>query len=463
MAETHPETIGRYRVERLLGRGAMGIVYKAVDPMIDREVAIKTIRLTLSEEELALYEARFAQEVKTVGKLNHAHIVTIYDVGRTDQFAYMAMEYIEGHELKAYLKAGVPTDPATAVDLVAQVADGLAFAHAKDIIHRDVKPSNVMVAVDDGRMVAKVMDFGIARAPSSTVRTMTGMILGSPRYMSPEQVIGRNVGPHSDVFSLGVVLYEMLAGEAPFDAEAVSSIMYQTVHVKEQPPSTKNPDIPPPLDLIVAKALAKDPAERYGSMREFLKALREAARTLPEPRVLDVVTTPGLATGAFPAAAGAAAMISLPPTPAATPQAAPAATIPPAAPAATIPPVAPATTIPPAPPAPAATIPPPGAPAATIPPVAAAPLATAFDSMAGTMRLAELTGNAGEVTAFFRTTPRLTPPPAKPVDAPAPKLTLGALAGHAKPPAPEPFPVLPAVLLGALAAVALGLAAMLAL
>ena len=179
MAETHPETIGRYRVERLLGRGAMGIVYKAVDPMIDREVAIKTIRLTLSEEELALYEARFAQEVKTVGKLNHAHIVTIYDVGRTDQFAYMAMEYIEGHELKAYLKAGVPTDPATAVDLVAQVADGLAFAHAKDIIHRDVKPSNVMVAVDDGRMVAKVMDFGIARAPSSTVRTMTGMILGS--------------------------------------------------------------------------------------------------------------------------------------------------------------------------------------------------------------------------------------------------------------------------------------------
>ena len=178
-----------------------GVVYKAIDPMIDREVAIKTIKLSLSEEELALYEARFAQEIKTVGKLNHPHIVTIYDVGRTEQFAYMAMEFIEGRELRDYLVPGQPLDVSIAVDLVAQVADGLAFAHAREIVHRDVKPSNVMVAETEDGLVAKITDFGIARVPASAVKTMTGMIVGSPRYMSPEQVIGKNVGPRSDIFS----------------------------------------------------------------------------------------------------------------------------------------------------------------------------------------------------------------------------------------------------------------------
>src|SRR6185369_18024259 len=150
---------------------------------------------------------------------------------------------------------------------IAQTAEGLAFAHARDIVHRDVKPSNVMILFDDDRMVAKVTDFGIARAPSSKVKTMTGLILGSPRYMSPEQVVGKNVGPRSDVFSLGVVLYEMLAGAAPFDADSVSSIMYQTVHVREEPLRKANAEIPEALEAIVARALAKSLDERYATMK----------------------------------------------------------------------------------------------------------------------------------------------------------------------------------------------------
>ena len=280
------ETIGRYRVLGVLGKGAMGIVYKAVDPMIDRVVAIKTIRVSLSEEDLAFYEARFTQEVKTVGKLNHPNIVTIYDVGRTDQFAYMAMEFIEGRELKQIMTMGRPMDVSTAVQLASQVADGLAFAHSRDIVHRDVKPSNILVAENEEEPIAKITDFGIARVPISAVKTMTGTILGSPRYMSPEQVVGRNIGPRSDIFSLGVVLYEMLAGVAPFDADSVSSIMYQTVHVPPEPLASSNRGIPPALEALVSRALAKSPDDRFETMREFCRALREVARTLPEPRPL---------------------------------------------------------------------------------------------------------------------------------------------------------------------------------
>jgi serine/threonine-protein kinase len=392
----------------MLGKGAMGVVYRAVDPMIDREVAIKTIRLSLSEEELALYEARFAQEIKTVGKLNHRHIVTIYDVGRTEQFAYMAMEFIDGRELKAYMAGGKPLHVATTVDLVAQVAEGLAFAHAREIVHRDVKPSNIMVAVDDERMVAKIMDFGIARAPTSAVKTMTGMILGSPRYMSPEQVKGKDIGPRSDVFSLGVVLYEMLSGVAPFDADSVSSIMYQTVHVQEEPASKVNKDVAPPLDAIVAKALAKNPEERYATMREFHRALRVAQKDMPEPIVL------------------------------------------------ALPDVQPAQTLP-------------GFPAVNLPEPTSAgdshTVSAKFDSTAGTMHLAKLTEQTDEITMFMRR-PQLAEPvtpieKSKPLSklqaapAPAAATVLASARGDER-----AFPILPAALLGSLGliAVALGVA-----
>jgi len=395
----HPKTIGRYEVLGVLGKGAMGIVYKAVDPVIDRVVAIKTIRLTLSEEELAFYEARFAQEIKTVGKLNHPHIVPIYDVGRTEQFAYMAMEFIDGQELKAYMVGAKPLHVATTVDLVAQVADGLAFAHAREIVHRDVKPSNIMVAVSEDRMVAKVMDFGIARAPSSAVKTQTGMIVGSPRYMSPEQVIGKNIGPRSDVFSLGVVLYEMLTGIAPFDADTVSSIMYQTVHVREEPCSKANTDVPPPLDAIVAKALAKNPDERYANMKDFYRALRETLKGLPEPLVLAIPE------------------VKVPPRAVDTDVAIPDGDRP-------------------------------------------RTLSNSFNSLAGTRRLAELTGNTEDpgITMFLKRNPGEAP--ARKASSAATGTMRDLLAqrtGAAPPPAKRPFPVVPAAVLGTLGAIAIAL------
>ena len=183
------ETLGRYKILSILGQGAMGVVYKAVDPMIDRTVAIKTVNLHLSRDEIEEFEARFQQEIKAAGRLNHPNIVTIYDVGRNENMAYMAMEFLDGKELKDILaESSLVQTVATLVDWISQIALGLGFAHENDIIHRDVKPSNIMV-VRGG--YAKITDFGIARMPSSAVKTMTGLILGSPRYMSPEQVIGR--------------------------------------------------------------------------------------------------------------------------------------------------------------------------------------------------------------------------------------------------------------------------------
>ena len=279
MPELPLEILGRYKILRVIGRGAMGIVYEAIDPDIDRVVAIKTINLTLSPEEMVQYEARFKQEIKAAGRLNHPNIVTIYDVGKTDNFAYMAMEFINGCELKDLLKSGNALPIDVALDIVAQAADGLAFAHSRDIIHRDVKPANIMLLENEDGLVAKITDFGIARMPASVVKTMTGMVMGSPRYMSPEQVVGRNLSARSDIFSLGVVLYEALTGLAPFEADSISSIMYQTVHAVEQPPSNLNPKLDPELDAIVAKALAKSPDDRFETMKAFSRKLREVIRS----------------------------------------------------------------------------------------------------------------------------------------------------------------------------------------
>lgn len=271
------ETLGRYKILDTLGQGAMGVVYKAVDPMIDRTVAIKTVNLSLNHDDLAEYEARFQQEIKAAGRLNHPNIVTIYDVGRTETLAYMAMEFLEGKELKDILAEGTIPAVRDTVDWIAQSALGLGAAHDNNIIHRDVKPSNIMI-VRQG--LAKITDFGIARMNASAVKTMTGLILGSPRYMSPEQVIGRDLDSRTDIFSLGVVLYEALTGIPPFDGDNVNAIMYSTVNTAQTPPSTYNADVTPMLDLIVAKALSKLPDERYQSMQEFAHDLMEVKRQL---------------------------------------------------------------------------------------------------------------------------------------------------------------------------------------
>ena len=282
--------IGRYEVLGELGQGAMGIVYKAKDPLIDRVVAIKTINLGLALDEKEEYEGRFYQEAKAAGRLNHPNIVTIYDVGKSGDVAYIAMEFLQGRELRDVMNDGglLPVDQV--LDIVAQVAQGLDYAHEHDIVHRDVKPSNIMV-VRDGHV--KITDFGIARMASSAVRTQTGMVLGSPKYMSPEQVMGKAIDQRSDVFSLGVMLYEMLTGQAPFNGENVNAIMYQTLNAVPAPPNTLNPAVPEMANYIVAKALAKKLDDRYQNARDFAVDLRACRDTLPRSGKQIDVSPPG--------------------------------------------------------------------------------------------------------------------------------------------------------------------------
>src|SRR5512143_2310404 len=280
--------LGRYNIIGELGQGAMGTVYKAVDPLIDRVVAIKTINLSLALEEKDEYEGRFYQEAKAAGRLSHPNIVTIYDVGRSGDIAYIAMEFLQGRELRDILNDAnlLPVDQV--MDIVAQVALGLAYAHEHGIVHRDIKPSNIMVG-RDGHV--KITDFGIARMASSAVRTQTGMVLGSPKYMSPEQVMGKLADQRSDVFSLGVMLYEMLTGQAPFTGENVNAIMYQTLNSIPQPPSALNAAVPDMLNFIVAKALAKDLEHRYQNAKDFANDLRASQGIMPrKPIPVDVAT-----------------------------------------------------------------------------------------------------------------------------------------------------------------------------
>ena len=274
---TSVNMLGRYEILSELGQGAMGTVYKARDPMLDRIVAIKTINLTLPKEELAEYEARFYQEAKAAGGLSHRNIVTIHDIGRSDRVAYMAMEFLEGQELRRLIQSRVPIALSHALDIVAQVADGLQFAHDGQIIHRDIKPANIMV-LNDG--LVKITDFGIARMRNNEIKTMTGMILGSPKYMSPEQVSGKRADTRSDIFSLGVVLYEMLTGTSPFVADNIHGVMYQTMNFNPPAPRTLNPELPDVLNFIIAKALAKNLDDRYQKAKDLSHDLRQALSAL---------------------------------------------------------------------------------------------------------------------------------------------------------------------------------------
>jgi serine/threonine protein kinase len=228
------------------------------------------------------YEARFYQEARAAGGLNHPNIVTVYDVGKSGEVVFMAMEYIEGPELRTLIVEGRPMPVSRAMSIAAQVADGLAYAHQHGVVHRDIKPANIMVPVDGP---VKITDFGIARMRVAEVRTQTGIVLGSPRYMSPEQVAGKRADPRADVFSLGVILYEMLTGKPPFTGDDVSSIMFQIMNLVPPPPSSVNAAVPAVLDFIVAKALAKSPEDRYQNAAELARDLHNSAKvesTTPE-------------------------------------------------------------------------------------------------------------------------------------------------------------------------------------
>ncbi len=270
--------LGRYEIAAEIGHGAMGTVYKAHDPLIERTVALKTIRLDLSHQAHQAFEERFYREAKSAGRLNHPNIVTIYDVGETDGSAYIAMEYLEGESLDMLLDNHIRLSIERIAHITLQIANGLAYAHQHGIIHRDIKPANIIL-MRSGRIV-KITDFGIAQIPTSE-KTGDGTLLGSPRYMSPEQVQSKVVDGRSDVFSLGIVLYEMLTGHPPFTGDDLSTILYNIMNFEPAPPSSINEGVPEPFDRIVMRALSKRPAERYQSARDLAADLRALRGVTP--------------------------------------------------------------------------------------------------------------------------------------------------------------------------------------
>ncbi len=267
--------LGKYEIRGVLGKGAMGIVYKAFDPQIERPVAIKTIRKdSLDADLLEQFMARFKNEARAAGRLTHANIVGIYDYGEDNAVAYIAMEYVEGTGLREYLDRRANFDFTQLVALMSQLLDALEFAHRCGVVHRDIKPSNLIVS-DAGAL--KVADFGVAHIDMSNLTT-AGMVIGTPSYMSPEQCMGEVADARSDVFSAGVVLYELLTGRRPFTG-TVQAIAYKICHEEPVPPSTLSGlALPPAVDRLVATALAKRPEDRFPSARAFHDALREVAQ-----------------------------------------------------------------------------------------------------------------------------------------------------------------------------------------
>ncbi len=275
--------IGRYEIERELGHGAMAVVYKAVDPLIGRTVAIKTIRLEpsvgLERNEL---RQRLYREAQSAGKLNHPNIVTIYDIGEEGDVTYIAMEFIEGESLEVW-KAGHTIPPLEqTISIAEQVAAGLDFAAARGIIHRDIKPGNILLTHD---LRVKIADFGIAKIQTSKF-TQTGLVMGTPSYMSPEQAMGKDLDGRSDLFSLGIIFYEMLTGEKPFSGTNPSTIIYKILHEEPVSPRHLNVTLHPGFDLIVRKMLAKDPEQRYQSCGALLEDLANY-RSLDRPAQLE--------------------------------------------------------------------------------------------------------------------------------------------------------------------------------
>lgn len=250
--------IGRYEVLDEIGHGAMGTVWRARDPLIERTVAIKTVAIAKLRQDDADAETRFLREAQSAGRLSHPNIVTIFDVGETDELAYIAMEYLPGATLRDVMNTGpMPLD--LALDTTLQMAEALAFAHEHGVIHRDVKPANVVVTGRNGRI--KLTDFGIAHLTNSG-HTLAGQMLGSPRYMSPEQAMGREVDGRSDIFSLGAVLYEMLTGHYAFDGDSLPSIVYRVIHEPPASASTLRPNLRTELVDLLTRMLHKDPHAR---------------------------------------------------------------------------------------------------------------------------------------------------------------------------------------------------------
>src|SRR6516162_37567 len=264
---------GRYEITGELGRGAMGVVYRASDPVIGRIVAVKTLQL--SEEGTGLTKSelltRFQTEARAAGLLTHPNIVVVYDAGEEDGLFFITMELVEGKSMQSQLDAGQMFPLPRVLHIMEQACSALQFAHDRNIVHRDIKPANLMLTPDD---TVKVTDFGTAKILQFGTVNQTAHVMGTPSYMSPEQVKGKLVDGRSDIFSLGVLLYEMITAEKPFPGQNITTVIYKIVNEEPVPPRTIDPSIHAGLSAVVMKALAKDPAVRYQTCKEMLDDLK---------------------------------------------------------------------------------------------------------------------------------------------------------------------------------------------
>jgi serine/threonine-protein kinase len=281
--------VGKYQILDLIGEGAMGVVYRALDPVLNRVVAIKVMGDAVARNDEL--RDRFLREAQAAGSLQHPNVITIFDFGEVDGHLFIAMEYLEGHDLEYILRQHVALSLAEKLDIAIDVLSGLAFAHKRGLVHRDVKPANIRVVEGGG---AKIMDFGIVHLESSRM-TRTGIAMGTPDYMAPEQVTGDRITPATDIFAMGSVLYELLTGARPFRAETLHSVMYKIVSEEPTPLDKVLPGLPRELLPVLARALAKDPAKRYATALEFANALTGVRATLageaPTTRTLSLRTS----------------------------------------------------------------------------------------------------------------------------------------------------------------------------
>jgi serine/threonine-protein kinase len=263
------EKLGKYKIVGKIGKGAMGEVFRAQDPVLNREVAIKTISATLSADNDL--RKRFHREAQAAARLNHPNIITVFDYGEEAGIIYMAMELLEGADLKDIIRQSLLPTLEDKLDVMEQVADGLGFAHGRDIIHRDLKPGNIHIQ-PNGQV--KIMDFGLARLGTTADMTRTGVVMGTPNYMAPEQVKGEKADSRADVFSSGAVFYEMLTNRKPFDADSAHAVLFQVVHQSPRPMREWTPEVPPILVQLVEKAMHKDREQRFRNGAELREALR---------------------------------------------------------------------------------------------------------------------------------------------------------------------------------------------
>jgi tRNA A-37 threonylcarbamoyl transferase component Bud32 len=299
--------LGRYRLVKVLGQGAMGVVYEAVDTRLNRTVAIKTVlRSHLADETTATeYAARFEREAQAAARLAHPHVVTVYDFGEHEDISYIVMEFVRGRELNQAFEAGEKFALPESIRIMRELLAALDYAHQQGIVHRDIKPANVMLAAGNS---VKLTDFGVARvANANQDRTMPGTLVGTPSYMSPEQILGMAVGSRTDIFAAGVILYQFLTGRRPFTGGGPFGVQRKIVQDEPDAPSRVNPEVPAGFDLIVSKALAKQPENRYESAAAFAADLERIGNTLQrEVPLIDLDLGPAPPAPAAPAAAPAA-------------------------------------------------------------------------------------------------------------------------------------------------------------